>query len=101
VIARTWRGWTTAEDTDAYIRYLYATGIPDYRRTPGNRAAYILYRTVGDRTEFVTLTFWESIESVKAFAGDDYETAVFYSEDDQFLVDRETTATHYEVSEAT
>jgi len=99
VIARIWRGWTRTEDADAYVDYLQATGIPAYRSTPGNRAAYILRRTDGERTEFVTLTLWSSLEAIEAFAGDDVERAVFYPDDDRYLVDRETTATHFEVYE--
>ncbi len=99
MIARIWRGWTRTEDADEYVAYLQTTGIPAYRATPGNRAAYILRRTGGDRTEFVTLTFWTSLDAVKAFAGEDVEQAVFYPEDDRFLVDRETTVTHFEVIE--
>jgi heme-degrading monooxygenase HmoA len=100
MIARTWRGWVTKEDADAYVRYLIETGIKEYRETPGNRAAYILRRVEGDRTEFVTLTFWDSMQAVRGFAGPNVERAVFYPEDDRFLVDRESTATHYEVIEA-
>ncbi|MGH2789142.1 MAG: antibiotic biosynthesis monooxygenase [Actinomycetota bacterium] len=99
MIARTWRGWTKTEDADAYVDYLQRTGIKEYRETPGNRAAYILRRDEGGKTEFVTLTFWDSMDAVKAFAGDEVERAVFYPEDDRFLVDRETTASHYSVFE--
>jgi heme-degrading monooxygenase HmoA len=42
-------------------------------------------------------TLWDSLEAVKAFAGDDYETAVFYPQDERFLVERDPTAAHYEV----
>ena len=97
VIARIWRGWTRTKDAAAYIEYLHQTGMKDYRRTPGNTAAYILHMTIGDRTEFVTLTFWDSIEAVKAFAGEQYENAVFYDEDDRYLVDRENTTGNYQV----
>ena len=100
MIARTWRGWTSQEDADEYVEYVRSTGIDEYRATPGNLAAYILRRDDDDRTEFVTLTFWESMEAVARFAGDDVEQAVFYPEDDRYLVDRETTTTHYEVVEA-
>jgi len=99
MIARTWRGWTRAEDADEYVRYLLRTGIEEYLRTPGNRGAYILRRSDGARTEFVTLSFWDSMEAVRDFAGDEVERAVFYPEDDRFLVDRETTAAHFEVVE--
>jgi heme-degrading monooxygenase HmoA len=99
MIARTWRGWTSSEDADAYVGYLLETGIKEYRATPGNRDAFILRRDEGDRTEFVTLTFWDSMDAVRGFAGDDVERAVFYPEDDRFLADRETVARHYEVVE--
>lgn len=100
MIARTWRGWTRSTDADGYIDYLLRTGIREYRETPGNRAAYILRRKDRERTEFVTLTFWDSADAVKTFAGEEPERAVFYPEDDRFLVDRDTTASHYEVIEA-
>jgi heme-degrading monooxygenase HmoA len=99
VIARTWRGWTRAEDADAYVEYLEGTGMREYRGTPGNHGAWILRRPDGDRTEFVTLSFWESLDAVRGFAGDDPERAVFYPEDDRFLVEREETVTHFELFE--
>lgn len=68
-----------------------------YRETPGNRGAWMLRRDEGDRTEFVTLSFWDSLDAVRAFAGDDVERAVFYPEDDRFLVERETRVLHYEI----
>src|ERR671931_2206880 len=73
------------------------TGFAGYAKTPGNRGAWMLRREVGDRTEFVMITHWDSIEAVKVFAGEDYETAVFYPEDDRFLVERDLTAAHYDV----
>lgn len=99
MIARTWRGWTRQADADEYVAYLLRTGIEAYRATPGNRAAYILRRDDGDRTEFVTFSLWESMESVRSFAGEDVDRAIFYPEDDRFLVERETTARHFEVIE--
>lgn len=100
MIARTWRGWTRIEDADAYVEYLLETGIREYRETPGNRAAYILRRDHGDRTEFVTLSFWDSLDAVARFAGEEVERAVFYPEDERFLVDREPTVSHFEVIDA-
>lgn len=97
MVARTWRGWTRSTEADAYADYLQETGIREYLTTPGNRAAYILRRRQGERTEFVTLTFWDSMDAVERFAGKDVEAAVFYPEDDRFLIDRETTVDHYEV----
>jgi heme-degrading monooxygenase HmoA len=99
VIARMWRGWTSTEDADAYVEYLMRTGIREYRETPGNRAAYLLRREDGERTEFVTLSFWDSLDAVRGFAGGDVNRAVFYPEDERYLVDRETTVSHHEVIE--
>jgi heme-degrading monooxygenase HmoA len=98
MVARTWRGWTRRDDAKAYVAYLEQTGMPAYRSTPGNRGAWILQHDEGDRTEFITLTFWDSLEAIRGFAGDDIESAVFYPEDDDFLVERETHVTHWEIS---
>ena len=98
MIARTWRGWIRTEDRDAYVAYVRDTGIAQYRATPGNLEAHLLTRDLDDgRTEVVTLSFWTSLDAVRAFAGDDVSAAVFYPEDDRFLVDRERTVTHHEV----
>ena len=97
MIARTWRGWTKPEDADAYLAYVEKTGGNASRATPGNKGFYILRREDGDRTEFVTMSLWESQDAIRAFAGDDLEV-VFYEDDDRFLVDREWFVTHYEIA---
>ena len=98
MIARMWRGWVRAEDRAAYVEYIERTGMAEYRRTPGNQGAWMLARDLGDgRAEIVTFSLWTSLDAVRGFAGDDIEQAVFYPEDDRFLVDRETTVTHFEV----
>jgi heme-degrading monooxygenase HmoA len=99
-IARIWRGWTSSADADAYLDYVQRTGIVAYRTTPGNLGASVLRRDLGDRTEFVTISFWESMDAVRAFAGDKPERAVFYPEDDRYLVEREATVTHFEAFDA-
>lgn len=98
MIARTWRGWTKAVDADAYGEYIAKTGLAEYLKTPGNLGAWILRRDEGDRTEFVTLSFWKSREAIRGFAGDDIERAVYYPEDERFLVEREPTVKHYELT---
>lgn len=100
MIARIWRGAVRAEDAAAYAAYVQRTGIEGYRRTPGNRGAWLLWRVDGDRAEFVTMSLWESRAAIEGFAGQDIEMAVFYPEDDQFLVERDLTVRHYEVADA-
>jgi heme-degrading monooxygenase HmoA len=98
MIARTWRGAVRTADADAYADYMQGTGVAGYRATPGNHGVWMLRRDLGELTEFVMFTLWDSLEAVKAFAGEDYETAVFYPEDDRFLVERDLTCTHYDVA---
>jgi heme-degrading monooxygenase HmoA len=75
MIARMWHGRTKAPDADKYLEYLNHSGIPDYRRTPGNLGAWVFRRIEGDVAHFITLTFWESREAIRAFAGDNIELA--------------------------
>lgn len=98
MIARKWRGVVRTIDAAAYVEYITGTGIEAYRTTPGNRGAQMWTRDLGDgRTEVVTLSWWESLDSIRAFASDDIDAAVFYPEDDRFLVARDTRVFHYEV----
>ena len=97
MIARIWTGATRAADADVYLDYLHATGFPEYRATPGNRGVLALRRIDGDRAEFLLLTMWDSEEAIRRFAGDDPERAVFYPEDDRYLVARGERVSHYEL----
>jgi heme-degrading monooxygenase HmoA len=96
MIARIWHGETAAEKAEEYLDYLNRTGIPGYRATPGNRGAFVLRRVEGDRAHFLTLSLWDSLESIKEFAGEDYERARYYPEDEKFLLEFEPTVQHYE-----
>jgi heme-degrading monooxygenase HmoA len=97
VIARTWRGWTAAGDADAYETYLRQTGLHEYAATPGNKGAFVLRRILGDRAEFFIVSLWDSLDAIHGFAGGQIDRAVFYPEDDRFLVERELDVDHYEV----
>ena len=97
MIARMWKGSTRAEDADRYVDYLRATGLAEYARTPGHRRTITMRRIVGDRAEFVLVTLWDSMNAVRRFAGDDPDRAVFYPEDDRYLVARDEIVTHFEV----
>ena len=98
MIARLWRGAAEGEgNADAYQRHATATVFPALRDIPGHRGACLLRRATGERTEFLALTLWDSIEAIRAFAGADHEQAVFYPEDEKFLIERGPRVTHYEV----
>lgn len=97
MIARTWHGAVPAEKADAYHDYLLKTGVPDYQNTPGNRGVYVFRRTEEGTTHFLLLTLWDSLEAIRAFAGDNVEAARYYPEDEGYLLELEPTVTHYEV----
>jgi heme-degrading monooxygenase HmoA len=98
MIARIWRGVVRRDDAEAYVNYIVNTGMAEYRSTPGNQSAWMLRRDDGDRSEIVTFSLWDSRDSIRAFAGDDIDQAVFYPEDDHFLLERDLTVQHYDVA---
>jgi heme-degrading monooxygenase HmoA len=97
MIARTWRGATRAEDAAAYVEYLHQTGFREFRETPGNLGAFGLRRIADGRAVFLIVSLWESEDAIRRFAGDDVERAVFFPEDDRFLVERDERVEHFEV----
>jgi heme-degrading monooxygenase HmoA len=97
MIARIWRGTVRTEEADEYVAYVRETGIAHYLSTPGNQGAWILQRSSGATTEILTFSFWKDMNAVRAFAGDDPSQAVYYPEDDRFLVERSPTVEHYQV----
>jgi heme-degrading monooxygenase HmoA len=84
-------------DGDAYARYMQDTGVAGYAGTPGNRGVWMLRRDVHGKTEFVMFTVWDSMEAIKEFAGEQPELAVFYPEDERYLVERDEVVSHFEV----
>lgn len=100
MIARIWRGAVRKDDGDEYATYMEDTGIAGYRSTPGNQVVLTLRRDIAEKTEFLMLTIWDSLDSIKAFAGEEPEKAVFFPEDDRFLIERDWTATRYQAQTA-
>ena len=100
MIARVWHGVTPAAKADEYFKYLQKTGLPDYRKTPGNRGVQVLRRIEGDQAHFVLISFWDSLEAIRAFSGPELENAVYYPEYRAFLLELEPNVRHYEVLEA-
>lgn len=97
MIVRMWHGRTPASKADAYLSFLEARAIPDYRRIAGNLSVSLLRRIEGDVAHFITMTHWDSGEAIAAFAGNDIEVAKYYPEDKDFLLEFEPHVVHYEV----
>ena len=99
MIARMWHGMTRSEKAEKYSEFLRKRAIPDYQSVPGNLSVHILRRLDGDKTHFITLTFWESMTSIEGFAGVPVDKAKYYDEDREFLLEFEPKVTHWEVVE--
>jgi hypothetical protein len=113
MIARHWRGWTTAQNADAYEALLQEKVLPGLKKVAGYRGGYVLRRdvaggVVGEVTgevagevtsevEFVVVNLFDSLDAVKRFAGPDYAVAVFEPEARRLLSKVEPLAAHYDV----
>ena len=97
MVARIWRGYTTAENADRYQAMLIPEVLPGIGAVKGYLGSYVLRRPAGEEVEFVTVLFWESIEAIGAVAGPNFERAVIPADRRQFLSRCDETATHYEV----
>ena len=99
MIARIWRGITLKEKADDYLDYLHRTGLRDYAATPGTRGVSVLRRNQGEHCEIMLISLWDSMDAVRAFAGENPDRSVYYPEDDQYLLQMEPLVRHYDVSE--
>lgn len=97
MIIRMWHGRVPPEKARAYREFLVRRAIPDYQSVAGNIDVRILERHADDAVHFITMTSWESMEAITAFAGKDPDKAKYYSEDEGFLLEFEPSVVHYEV----
>jgi heme-degrading monooxygenase HmoA len=95
MIARLWHGWTKAADADTYQAALLNTILPDMQRVKGYHGGHVLRKENGDETEFVVLTFWESLAAVKQFAGANFTQPVITRAASEVLTRYDQQATHY------
>lgn len=98
-ITRMWHGKTKTEHADEYLKYVEKTGVSDYKKTKGNLSVKILRRIDGDICHFLTVTEWDSYDSIRKFAGEEYCKAKYYEEDQKYLLEFEENVIHYETFE--
>ncbi len=101
MISRIWRGWTSRENADAYeelLRTEIFVGIAQ-RSIEGYRGIHLLRRDMDDGVEFVTIMWFDSLDAVRAFAGEDYEVAVVPPKARQLLSKFDGRSAHYQVIE--
>jgi hypothetical protein len=99
MIARHWRGCTSVENAEAYESLLRTKVLPGLQLVEGYRGGYVLRRDLADGrgVEFVVINLFDSLESVRRFAGPDYAVAVFEPEAKVLLKQADPTAAHFEV----
>ncbi|HEX7162039.1 MAG TPA: antibiotic biosynthesis monooxygenase [Trebonia sp.] len=97
MVGRMWRAWATADSADAYEHLLRTEILPELDAVDGCLGAYVMRRALDEDVEFVVLHFFESIDAVRRFAGDEYETAVVPEPARKLLARFDATSAHYEV----
>ena len=97
MIVRMWHGRVPTTKAASYREFLNQRAIPDYQSVSGNLNVFVLERTEGEITHFITMTFWENMDVIRGFAGEDVERAKYYPEDQEFLLEFEPTVLHYEI----
>ena len=97
MIMRFWKARSTVEASEKYVEHATQKVFPALDEIDGHRGAYLLRRAVDDAIEFVVLTFWDSMESVRKFAGVKPEKAVVSPEARAVLTSFDETVTHFEV----
>ena len=97
VIARIWHGRTLTSKADEYYTYLKEAGIDKIEKIEGNLGAQVLRRTEDTTTEFTVISYWESRDAIKKFAGEEIEKTHFLPKDPQYLLELEPKVKHFEV----
>jgi heme-degrading monooxygenase HmoA len=100
MIARLWHGYTKPEDAGTYHDMLLTSILPGIHRIAGYKGSYVLRKDAGDEIEFITITFWESLDALREFAGADYERSVIAPEAAKLLTRHDERSTHYESNQS-
>lgn len=99
MIIREWRGRASASNIEAYPKHFRTSVLPELRLLPGFRGAYLSRRDLGAQVEFLVLTRWESLDAIRAFAGDEPGRAVVEPGAVAALIEFDPFVTHYDVIE--
>ncbi|MDE2134148.1 MAG: hypothetical protein KGJ49_06075 [Alphaproteobacteria bacterium] len=98
-ILRRWTSRIRTADRAAYTAYIAQTGGTDYWSTPGNLGYQTLMRDLGDgTTEVTTLSWWLTLDAIRAFAGEPVDQARYYPEDDRYLLDKPENVEHHVIA---
>ena len=96
-IARVWHGRTPVARADEYRQYLYEAGVKKIASLPGNRGVQLMVRKTDAEGEFMVVSYWDSIDAIKGYAGETYTRVHDLPRDNEFLIDKETLVRHFEL----
>ncbi len=99
MIAREWKCRVPKAHAEGFTAYLRETGVRDSSATPGFLGAQILRRLLAGKVELTLVTYWDSLDSIEAFAGKDISRARLYPEDEAYELEPDVGVKHYEVIE--
>ncbi len=94
-IARIWHGRTPLAKGEEYRRYLYEVGVKKIATLPGNRGVQMMMRKTADEAEFMVVSYWDSIDAIKGYAGPTYEHVHDLPRDAEFLIEKESLVRHF------
>ena len=97
MVARIWHGRTTAEKADEYRQYLFDVGVKKIASLPGNRGVQMMMNKTAEQGEFMVVSYWNSIDAIKGYAGESYTHVHDLPRDKEFLIDPETLVRHFEL----
>jgi heme-degrading monooxygenase HmoA len=97
MVARIWHGRTPADKADEYRQYLFDVGIKKIATLPGNRGVQMMMNRTAEQGEFMVISYWDSIDAIKGYAGADYTRVHDLPRDKEFLIDQETLVRHFEL----
>jgi heme-degrading monooxygenase HmoA len=99
VVAREWKGRVAPARADEYHRYLLG-GVAKLRAVPGSLGVQVMRRGEAAAVEFTVISYWESREAIKAYAGQDIEKPHHLPRDRELLLELPTRVLHYDVTHA-
>jgi heme-degrading monooxygenase HmoA len=97
MVARIWHGRTPAGKADEYRQYLFDAGVKKIATIPGNQGVQMMMNKEADEAEFMVVSYWDSIDAIKGYAGAEYTRVHDLPRDKEFLIDMETRVRHFEL----
>ena len=97
MVARVWHGRTPADKTDEYQRYIFDVGFKKIASLPGNRGVQLMVSKTAEQGEFMVISYWDSIDAIKGYAGENYTKVHDLPRDKEFLIDQETLVRHFDL----